>query len=1192
MPSKMVFLIFALVILILENGCRGLDPVTSSNRDPAVFRINLDYMPRMLVFALNTELWAAYDVEYSRLYKTWKGGINFNGPMYDDRHNVQSSTRGTVYAVDTTRRSPWMIKMNDRKTPVKPEYLGYTLSARSTTIHYRIHQPGNDDIYINETPGYREEEDHTPVFTRTFEVTGMARGSSLLLHINEEKLRSAGSILIRGGSFSTSSQAKQADGSYRLEGDVLLSNEGKTEISVNHIRVHVKEKLPHELHSDSIKVVEAEKGPSANPLEEGKQLIGLTDCGACHTLQDKAIGPSFSMIAAKYEATNDVIEKLAGKVIAGGTGVWGRQSMTPHPGVSKNQAVSMVKYILSLDSSSSATLKKGLAANFFTPGVQLSRIPEFIPGQKPNLSVTQPDIELVGVDMSINREKNDFFGFDDQFVLYLSGFMNIDEPGKYQFKLKANAGARFILNGKKIADVNYSNYDYHEQEVAAELKKGLNKIRIEYYEDIYSGNLSLRWRRPGEKKYRKIPEEIFSYDPADLQPAAPGIKEIYEVNAPGFGSDVVGLHPSFDIATVRPDGFNKRLSDLQFLPDGSLAVATWDSTGSIYIIEGALGKDRSKMKAHLFAKGLYEVMGLEYVNGKLYALQKWELTELNDTNGDGVADEYRAALDDWTATANFHEWAFGLIYKDGYFFFNTGIGLGGNGTISDTGIRYVPRIQTVDRGKTLKVNTSDWTFEAVAHGYKAPNGIGFGVDGEIFTTDNEGHMVPTNKLMHVPQRGYPFFGNDEVLQQLQLPVPQMKQPVLWMPESELSNSPSQPVAFKLGPFTEGQMVFGDVHHGGLHRVFVEKVNGEYQGAIFRFTQGLEAGINRLAWGADGNLYMAGLGAGGDFGHYGQCCGLQRLSYNGKAALDMISVKAKANGMEITFTEPLRPGDGVYTSDYSIQQFWYETADEVPEGGVKNDIENLNVRTVNVSPDRKKIFIEISGMKKEHVVYIKMNRPFISEAGRGLWAGEAWYTLNNIPQEKGTVGKAIKKVDNQLLAVEQLAGWKPLFGSARKISGNGSFVFSDMDYENFELECDWKTGSAADGGIYYHLPSDIPFSQLTLSYPEMQLADEESDQFTNSDPTHLTGAVLNVIGPRYKISKPGMVNHFRLVVRSGQVEHWLNGIRVAEYDTNSAAWKQKWKVKMGTDFLERDNGRIAFVVQRGTIEFKNVRIREL
>jgi len=770
--------------------------------------------------------------------------------------------------------------------------------------------------------------------------------------------------------------------------------------------------------------------------------------------------------------------------------------------------------------------------------------------------------------------------------------MNISQPGKYEFRLKANAGARFILNGKKIADVNYTNYDYREQEVTAELKRGLNRIRIEYYEDIYSSNLSLRWRRPGESKYIKIPEEVFSYDPTDIVPVTPGIKEVYEVNAPGFGSKEDGLHPSFDITTIRPEGFNKRLSDLEFLPDGSLAVSTWDSTGSIYIIENALGNDRSKMKARLFAKGLYEVMGLEYVDGKLYALQKWELTELNDTDGDGVADDYRVALGNWTASSNFHEWAFGLIYRNGYFYFNTGIGLGGNGIITDTGIRYIHTVQTKDRGKTLKVNKFDWTFEPLAHGYKAPNGIGFGVDGEIFTTDNEGHMVPTNKLMHVPQHGNPFFGNDEVLHQFHLPVPPMKQPVLWMPTSELSNSPSQPVAFNMGLFMESQMVFGDIHYGGLHRVFVEKVNGEYQGAIFRFTQGLEAGINRLAWGRDGNLYMAGLGAGGDFGHNGQCCGLQRLSYNGKTTLDMVSVKAKANGMEITFTEPLRAGDGLYTSDYSVQQFWYETADDVPEGGVKNDIENLSVKSVNLSTDRRKVFLEIEGMKKEHVIYIKINRPFISESSHGLWAGEAWYTINNIPAEKGPAGKVIKKTDDHLLPEEIAAGWKSLFNGQKIIAGNGTIVLSDKNYKNFELEFDWRIEPGTDGGIFYHLPSDISFAQLANTYPEIQLVDEENIDSANANPTHLTGALFNMIGPRFKISKPSSVNHFRLVFNNGHAEHWLNGIKVTEYDNNAGEWKKMWRTKFGVDPVQFETGRVALVVQQGRIHFSNIRIREL
>lgn len=657
------------------------------------------------------------------------------------------------------------------------------------------------------------------------------------------------------------------------------------------------------------------------------------------------------------------------------------------------------------------------------------------------------------------------------------------------------------------------------------------------------------------------------------------------MNAPGFGTTVDGVHPSFDITTVRPEGFNKRLSDLEFLPDGSLAVSTWDSSGNIYIIDGVLGSDRSKMKTHLFATGLYEVMGLEYVDGKLHVLQKWELTILNDTDGDKVADEYLVGLDDWTASANFHEWAFGLLYRDGYFYFNTGISLGGNGILTDSGVSYIDKMQTKDRGKTLKVKKSDWTFEAIAHGYKAPNGIGFGVDGEIFSTDNEGHMVPTNKLMHVSGKGYPFFGNDEVLKELSLPVPEFKPPVLWMPTSEVSNSPSQPVTFRMGPFQEGHMVFGDVHHGGLQRVFVEKVKGEYQGAIFRFTQGLEAGINRLSWGPDGNLYMAGLGAGGDFGHKGQCCGLQRLSYNGRSTLDIISVRAKMNGMEIEFTEPLRTGDGIYNSDYTIQQFWYETAEDVPEGGVKNDIETLSVRSVNIAPDRKKVFLEIDGMKKEHVVYIKINKPFISETGNRLWAGETWYTLNNIPDEKGIPGMERIRKNNQLTDEEKLDGWKLL--SDEKILKEG-VLFSNREYKNFELEFDWKAANGADGGVYYKVPGDISPANLT-GYPEMQIVDEFNNAEAGKDITLLSGALYKIKGPKYKLSRPDAFNHSRLIVKDSHVEHWLNGIKVTQYELDSSELKSLPGRVNEKGF--KSKGHIVLAVQEQTIHFRNIRIRE-
>src|SRR5258705_10387203 len=83
-------------------------------------------------------------------------------------------------------------------------------------------------------------------------------------------------------------------------------------------------------------------------------------------------------------------------------------------------------------------------------------------------------------------------------------------------------------------------------------------------------------------------------------------------------------------------------------------------------------------------------------------------------------------------------------------------------------------------------------------------------------------------------------------------------PAIMLPEDEIANSPSQPILMRDGPY-KGQMLHGDVTHGGINRDFLEKINGEYQGVGFRFTQGLEAGGNRLCWGPDGALYIGEIG---------------------------------------------------------------------------------------------------------------------------------------------------------------------------------------------------------------------------------------------------------------------------------------------------------------------------------------------
>jgi len=88
---------------------------------------------------------------------------------------------------------------------------------------------------------------------------------------------------------------------------------------------------------------------SDNPdYQKGLALVGKSDCLTCHKVDEKNIGPSYRDVAAKYENTEENVKMLAGKIIKGGSGVWGAIPMTPHPALSQEDAEALAKYVLLL----------------------------------------------------------------------------------------------------------------------------------------------------------------------------------------------------------------------------------------------------------------------------------------------------------------------------------------------------------------------------------------------------------------------------------------------------------------------------------------------------------------------------------------------------------------------------------------------------------------------------------------------------------------------------------------------------------------------------------------------------------------------------------------------------------------------------------------------------------------------------
>ena len=77
-------------------------------------------------------------------------------------------------------------------------------------------------------------------------------------------------------------------------------------------------------------------------------LLVKSNCLACHYLDKRKYGPKLNEIANKYVNDANAAEKLAKKIKAGGTGVWGEDVMPPQPQVSDEDALKLAKYVLAL----------------------------------------------------------------------------------------------------------------------------------------------------------------------------------------------------------------------------------------------------------------------------------------------------------------------------------------------------------------------------------------------------------------------------------------------------------------------------------------------------------------------------------------------------------------------------------------------------------------------------------------------------------------------------------------------------------------------------------------------------------------------------------------------------------------------------------------------------------------------------
>ena len=480
-------------------------------------------------------------------------------------------------------------------------------------------------------------------------------------------------------------------------------------------------------------------------------------------------------------------------------------------------------------------------------------------------------------------------------------------------------------------------------------------------------------------------------DTASIKVVPPNPPPTNPFKGPGKGEKLTEAHPAALIRNITPPGIDSTIGGIAFRPDGTMVVSTWDYTGSVYFIKGYESGNPDDLEISLFADGLLEPLGIATVGERIFIGQKHELTELIDHNGDGIADEHRCVSDAWPVSSNFHLFTFGPAFHDGKLYLNLAVSVnpGGATTIG----------QPKDRGTTIAVDPATGTYEVIAAGIRTPNGLHIDNQGRIFVADNQGDYLPANKIMHIRQGR--FYNN-----KYEPPHPwserEISPPLVWLPQNEIGNSPTQPITLPAswGAYA-GQLLHGDIHYGGLQRTFIDEVDGELQGVAFRFSGGLLGGTNRLAFDSADRLYVGIAGRGGNWGT-GQQNGLQQITFDpAKTPFEMLAIRAKNNGLEIEFTQPLAQGQGWDVNAYRLDTWTY--APNSSYGGPKVGGASLKATSASVSEDRTRVFLEIPGLTPGNVVRTALHSALHSESGQPAHSAEAFYTLNRIPTDRpGTI----------------------------------------------------------------------------------------------------------------------------------------------------------------------------------------------
>ena len=388
-----------------------------------------------------------------------------------------------------------------------------------------------------------------------------------------------------------------------------------------------------------------------------------------------------------------------------------------------------------------------------------------------------------------------------------------------------------------------------------------------------------------------------------------------------------------------------RFTGFAFFEDDSQAViSTWN--GDIWHVSG-IDETLQELKWRRIASGMFQPLGIVIRDGDIYAICRDQITILRDLNGDGETDFYENFNSDHQVTEHFHEFALDLkLGIDGDFYYTKG---GRHGADSIT----------PNHGTLIRVSADGTESEFVANGFRAPNGLGLGPQGEMLVADNQGHWIPANRINWVEPGGFYGYmwgyresqnitGYDEPLMWIHPSVDRSPGTFTWVPDN------------RWGPFKD-RIISNSYGMGQMFHVMHEEIGGIRQGGVVKFPLDFKTGTTRAMFRkSDGQLYTAGLF--GWAGNKTQPGGFYRVRYTGQPVNMPTDINIASDGVAITFTDPLDEESATDPGNYAIKRWDYKWTAEYGSDDYKlngdEGRDTLRANEATLSKDGLTLYLEI------------------------------------------------------------------------------------------------------------------------------------------------------------------------------------------------------------------------------------------